>query len=225
MADMLQTTGKVRIKKKSEFRQTLKTLNVKYRKVYIFKNHLTWCRWRKKPEFPWHFSIFSVSCLFVLWLKRRLNLSFLDIAGLQHRGEQASPVFCRLGFGARWQLLSRGWTGCSCQRDLYCSHVTELALPSACRSLWGQWGWSLVFCCISIDPHRTQGLTEEGLGQELRGDEIEQEQPVFVTKSWSGTLRTISAFSFLIYNNRICINGALLYSILTHLIEPPARKR
>lgn len=42
---------------------------------------------------------FSVSCLFVLWLKRRFNLRFLDIAGLQHRGEQASPVFCRLGFG------------------------------------------------------------------------------------------------------------------------------
>lgn len=61
---------------------------------------------------------FSVSYLFVLWLKKRLNLNFLRVAGLQHWGEQASPVFSRLGFGPQWQLPSSGGTGCSCQCDL-----------------------------------------------------------------------------------------------------------
>lgn len=169
MADMLQTTGKVWIKKKSTFRQTLKTLHVKYRKVCIFKNHSTWCRWRKKPEFPWHFSIFQyLASFFYGWREDWTWVSWL----LQHWGGQASPVFCRFGFGAAsqqgmsWVLLSVWSVVCTWHRT--------------CSSIWGRipvgsLGWP-PFCWVNIDPHK------KSPGQDLREDEIEQEGLLFVTE-------------------------------------------
>lgn len=70
------------------------------------------------------------------------------------------------------RIPSRGWTGCSCQGDLRCSHVTELAFPS------GVTGVVTGICWISMDPHRA----EENPGHDLRGDEMEQEWLLFVTK-------------------------------------------
>lgn len=67
-----------------------------------------------------------------------------------------------------------GWTGCSCQGV----HMSQNLLFHLGQIPVGSLGWSLAFCWISMDPHRA----EEGPGHDLRGDEMEQEWLLFVTK-------------------------------------------
>lgn len=93
-----QTSGKHLTKGriKPEFRQTLKPLNMKYRKVPLEAFNLL--QVKGKEGFPVISPSLISLCLFTLRLQR-LNLSFLDLFGLQHGGACASPVFCRFGFG------------------------------------------------------------------------------------------------------------------------------
>lgn len=76
-----KATGKLLIKRKykSEFRQTLKTLNVRIQKSTFEKKKIKqFDAGEEKQVFPWHFPIFYISLPFCLWLKRGWNLSFLE---------------------------------------------------------------------------------------------------------------------------------------------------